>query len=70
MDDLVTIEYRGVLGTLNVGDSFVVESCEAGLLKVRRVSVDYARPHELTSTAPAPVDAPAAAESPTDEAPK
>jgi hypothetical protein len=39
MDDLVTIEYRGVLGTLNVGDSFVVESCEAGLLKVRALPV-------------------------------
>jgi hypothetical protein len=33
MDDLVTIEYRGVLGHAQCRRRFVVESCEAGLLK-------------------------------------
>jgi len=35
MDDSVTVEYRGVLGTLAVGSAFVVESCDAGLLRLR-----------------------------------
>lgn len=56
MDDLVTIEYRGVLGTLNVGDSFVVESCEAGLLKVRALpaaAAPVAAPVTASAAAPA-----------------
>jgi len=39
MDDLVTVEYRGVLGTLAVGSAFVVESCEAGVLRLRAAPV-------------------------------
>jgi hypothetical protein len=35
MDDIVTIEYRGIAGTLVVGSSVVVESCHAGVLRLR-----------------------------------
>jgi hypothetical protein len=36
MDDVVTIEYRGVSGDAQCRRRFVVESCEAGVLKVPR----------------------------------
>ena len=42
MDDLVTVEYRGILGTLGtlaVGSAFVVESCEAGVLRLRAAPI-------------------------------
>jgi hypothetical protein len=35
MDDFVTVEYRGIVGTLAVGSSVVVESCDAGVLRLR-----------------------------------
>jgi len=38
MDEFVTVEYRGIVGTLAVGSSVVVESCEAGVLRLRNPS--------------------------------
>jgi len=35
MDDTVTIEYRGISRAMVVGTSVVVESCEAGVLRLR-----------------------------------
>ena len=34
-DDLVRIEFRGILGTICVGRYFIVESFEAGVLHLR-----------------------------------
>jgi hypothetical protein len=36
-DDIVTIEFRGISVDLPVGSALVVESCAAGVLRLRRL---------------------------------
>ncbi len=39
MDDLITVEYRGIHGTLVQGTTVTVESVGAGVLKLRAAPV-------------------------------
>lgn len=36
MQEVVTVEFRGTSDALAPGDTLVVESCEAGVLRLRR----------------------------------
>lgn len=38
MREIVTIEYRGIDDVLELGASMIVESCEAGVLRLRNPS--------------------------------
>lgn len=39
MEEFVTVEYRGIVGTLAVGSSVVVESCDCGVLRLRAAPI-------------------------------
>ena len=41
---LVTIEFRGIAGELPIGSVLSVESCEAGVLRLRLVAMPEAAP--------------------------
>lgn len=52
MDEIV-VEYRGVSGELTPGEALTVESCEAGVLRLRRAPASapaVAAPLELSDT--------------------
>jgi hypothetical protein len=61
MDHCVTVEYRGIVGTLAVGSSVVVESCDAGVLRLRVPGTEAVTPAEKV--------VPDALEKPTTQAP-
>jgi hypothetical protein len=45
---LVTIEFRGIVGELPIGSVLSVESCEAGVLRMRLVAMPEAAPEAGT----------------------
>jgi len=64
MDDFVTVEYRGIVGTLVVGTTVVVDACDAGVLRLRGVPTTppYVAPGDLAKGGVVSVPAPAKAE--------
>jgi hypothetical protein len=59
MDDVVTIEYRGMSGELEVGSTVTVESCHAGVLRLRRTAatINVDKPKPSTRSRKEPTDA-------------
>jgi len=66
MDDFVTVEYRGIVGTLVVGATVVVESCDAGVLRLRAIlpTPPYVAPVDLAKDSAVSVVAPEKADQP------